>query len=91
MKTDTHTSGEWAITWDACQLSIYGKRNERIAEVFGENNVDALNNACLIAAAPEMLAAVEELLADKYLADPINADRMEKARAAVAKVKGGDA
>jgi hypothetical protein len=36
----------------------------------------------------ELLDALEELLADKYLADPINADRMAHARAAVARAKG---
>jgi hypothetical protein len=100
MKADTHASGEWAITWDACQLSIYGKRNERIAEVFGENNVDALNNACLIAAAPDLLAALESLavglspasveMQRENLADLCRVCR-EIAENAIAKVKEGDA
>jgi len=47
-----------------------------------------LANARLIAAAPELLAALKELLADKYLADPINAERMAKTRAAIAKAEG---
>ena len=45
-------------------------------------------NARLIAAAPELLAALRELCADKYLSDPINADRMKNARAAISKVEG---
>jgi hypothetical protein len=45
-------------------------------------------NARLIAAAPDLLAALEDLLGDKYLADPINADRMAEARAAIAKATG---
>jgi hypothetical protein len=36
-----------------------------------------------------MLAALKELLADKYLADPINADRMARTRAAIAKAERG--
>jgi hypothetical protein len=56
-----------------------------------DNQAEAEANARLIAGAPAMLAALEELCADKYLADPINADRMGKAKAAIAKVKGGEA
>jgi len=48
----------------------------------------AAANARLIAAAPELLAALEALCEDKYLADPINADRMRAARAAIAKARG---
>ena len=48
-------------------------------------------NARLIAAAPDMLEALRELLADPYLSDPINADRMTCARAAIAKAEGGQA
>jgi hypothetical protein len=54
----------------------------------GDGWEEAWKNADLIAAAPEMLAALKELLADKYLADPINADRMAKTRAAIAKAEG---
>jgi len=73
--------------------------NDAIAEVFNlyrpnaedDAESEAMANARLIAAAPEMLAALEELCADKYLADPINADRMANAKAALAKAKGGNA
>ena len=50
--------------------------------------LSAMRKSNLIAAAPELLAALQELLADKYLADPINADRMAKARAAISKATG---
>jgi hypothetical protein len=46
-------------------------------------------HAPLLAAAPEMLAALKGLLADRYLADPINDCRMAKARAAIAKAERG--
>lgn len=40
------------------------------------------------AAAPDLLAALQNLCGDKYLADPINADRMAEAKAAVLKARG---
>jgi len=42
-------------------------------------------NAQAIAALPDLLAALEGLILDKYLADPINADRMAPAKAALIK------
>jgi len=42
----------------------------------------------MIAAAPDLLTALRGLLADGYLADPLNADRMAAARAAVALADG---
>jgi hypothetical protein len=71
--------------------AIYGKDGTEVAEILHGLTPEWRGNARLIAAAPEMLAALEELCADKYLADPINADRMGKAKAAIAKVKGGEA
>ena len=77
--------------------SIEGPGGETVAGcgeylVFGPNfNCDKgtrAANVALMCAAPELLAALEELCADKYLADPINADRMRNARAAIAKAKG---
>jgi len=43
--------------------------------------LDAIAKAT--AALPALLDALEGLLADKYLADPINADRMKPARSAL--------
>jgi hypothetical protein len=100
--THTHTPGPWAYAtgedWDGAHVT---DKNGRIVAdcqgcdmpgASGEVGTDeAMANARLIAAAPEMLAALEELCADKYLADPINADRMANALAVIAKVKGGDA
>jgi hypothetical protein len=93
--THTHTPGEWEIL--RADRSEY---NESIAKDMagclanGEKvlayfpTASAMANARLISAAPDLLAALEGLLSDNYLADPINADRMAEARAAVAKATG---
>lgn len=51
---------------------------------FNANHAKAF---ALANAAPDMLNALENLLADKYLSDPINADRMREALAAINKAK----
>ena len=89
-----HTPGPWK----AFHQEISGPNDELIGRVYAGTESAALlskaisastadNNARLIAAAPEMLAALELLLADPYLADPMNTDRMAGARAAIAKAK----
>lgn len=92
-----HTPGPWTASLPEDRLSdaaisartpIY-KNIANIARVYrrdSERQRDA--DARLIAAAPDLLAALDELLADKYLSDPINADRMAAARAAIRKARG---
>jgi len=91
----THTPGPWM----ASQAFFFGHDSWQITGTNGDTSPflchliddtpDYAANARLIAAAPELLAALEALCEDKYLADPINADRMRAARAAIAKAKGG--
>jgi len=99
--THTHTSGPWQYVtgedWDGATVQTQGGRiiaccdGCDIPGATKEPTTDeAKANARLIAAAPEMLEALRELCADTYLADPINADRMSKARAAIAKAEGGE-
>lgn len=73
-----HTPGPWFVLPDS-PAAIRDMTGANIAP-----EVCHMADARLIAAAPNMLAALQELLADKYLSDPINRDRMAKARAAVA-------
>ena len=96
MKTE-HTKGPWvARQIGGSHVSIEKVSNgirSVIAEtcyfkLADEHGGEYSANARLISAAPELLAALKELCADKYLADPINADRMKNARAAISKAEG---
>ena len=91
--THTHTPGQWNDTGnDGKDNLIVESEYGSICAVWRVNGYACqAADARLIAAAPDMLAALRELLADNYLADPINADRMAKTRAAVAKAEGRDA
>ena len=66
---------------------IYHPRLATFSE-FARANGHAEKYGRLFEAAPELFEALQELLSDKYLSDPINRDRMEKALAAVAKATG---
>lgn len=98
MKTE-HTKGPWKFLEHARgrgRTCVTTSNGAPVPAVICEIDVKSvatdepirLANARLIAAAPELLAALKELCADKYLADPINADRMKNARAAISKVEG---
>ena len=89
METTKHTPIPW------CYVKGYEPHNQ--GQVYYEDNGRAVAltyndedgaNARLIAAAADMLAALQELLADSYLGNPINGDRMRAAREAVAKAGG---
>lgn len=98
--THTHTPGPWEVGrgYASTHATPIRWEGENLAWVCGTDSPhefsleQTLANARLIATAPDLLAALEGLLSDNYLADPINADRMAEARAAVAKATGkGDA
>lgn len=85
-----HTPGPWEYRESIPQEPTVIARNNacRVAETCempGQDVDERRANARLIASAPELLSALQDLVADKYLADPINADRMASARAAIAK------
>lgn len=98
----THTKGPWT----ASEHGAYGDYNGnsivilgddlRIAVVLGYDNEETQANARLIAAAPELLEAVQALIDWNEAQTKLSFyDRMEqfnaamdKARAAIAKVKG---
>ena len=86
----THTQGPWKVTDEGSQIVIQTfapHPTGTLARVY-RTDKRAHADARLIAAAPDLLAALEALLADKYLSDPINAGRMAASRAAIAKATG---
>lgn len=92
MKTN-HTPGPWTVTDCASHIQIHREgwpRDAWSVACIGHQAQD-IANARLISAAPELLEALQELLRDPYLSDPINSDRMAKSRLAVAKATGENA
>ena len=87
--TDTqHTPGPWFVTPDGTAVykkDGYGYRGDTICLFVGHPFIDA--NARLIAAAPELLAALQALAAlpNKHRPE----EMWDAARAAIAKATGG--
>lgn len=88
----SHTPGPWKTRSHRSNVYVSGGIDDSDKELWitVQTPGDEIRaaNARLIAAAPDLLAALKELVADKYLGDPINADRMKTARAAIAKATG---
>lgn len=88
-----HTPGSWhADESKSFYVFACGSLAEQAGVTNGPfvANASTAANARLIAAAPDLLAALQVLLNDKYLSDPINTDRMAQARAAVARATSKD-
>ena len=96
-----HTPGPWRVqpyTWQRGNVSVFAPRFGRapygacVAHTPCSDGVGgadgALANARLIAAAPELLEALKELMvaADRVSAEPVT--WLGKARAAIAKAEG---
>lgn len=86
--TTKHTPGPWRVNTDTAKRRIFSDHG-MVATVEGHGGINRHGtpeaDSHLIAAAPDMAEALRGLLDDKYLADPINAERMAQARAALAK------
>jgi hypothetical protein len=82
-----HTPGPWTI-----QGAYIGTDDAHVAQVKGEgrgvNSQRAEANSMLIAAAPDLLAALEELIAEMYEFHNQNTEGWNMARAAIAKATG---
>jgi len=98
MKTHTHTQGPWHVGAGNGEGNIFSDNGRTRLEIGGTtlysiaqitrgwDEVEDEANARLIAAAPEMLAALQSLT------HPMASDEdLQNALAVIAKVKGGDA
>lgn len=79
---------KWEYSSEYRGYCLIGSRRQMICCFQDDSTIPPHEDQSLIAAAPELLEALRELAADKYLSDPINNDRMAKARAAIAKAVG---
>ena len=87
-----HTPGPWAIYVNAPSDVVIRKMSKDGYELCAIARVSSgYANAHLIAAAPELLEALDAALKLIELVMPIDGDVTRKARAAIAKAKGGAA
>lgn len=88
-----HTHSPWMLApVDSCTVAVVDEEGCHIVDLVATLNTTAQSslegNARLIAAAPAMLSALQELLLDPYLSNPINNARMASARAAIRAATG---
>jgi hypothetical protein len=95
-----HTPGPWSIFdhHDATRINVRGPNEEFVADCadgFYSDETDdwvmadeSLPNARLIAAAPDLLEALEAILAEDNPTLATMNERLEAARAAIRKAKG---
>ncbi|PJM66442.1 hypothetical protein [Achromobacter ruhlandii] len=92
MMTTKHTPGPWAVRYDYVVQapSFDDGRLVPVAQPYGVNSdgTDLFANARLIAAAPELLEALEGLLAVSVDTTSDELLAMMAARASIAKAKG---
>ena len=95
MKAIQHTPRPWHIGKRAADVAIYGHKGEEVAKILDFFNDDEENkaNARLIAAAPDLLAAlktcVSELNQLAFLAnDKLAKEAIKKGVSAIAKAEG---
>ena len=96
MSNTKHTPGPWTVyaqpqEWpgidsDTMSIIIFGEEGDLERGIKGESFTEAMANARLIAAAPDLLAALEHILADPFTL--ISKRSTELARAAIAAARG---
>lgn len=84
----SHTPGPWSLRDDFDVVDAYGAV---VAETVSEGNVsehEQAANAQLIAAAPEILAALRDMISEWSVLGRINTETWDRARDASAKAEG---
>jgi hypothetical protein len=84
----THTNGPWTIGDDCCVYGNHGMIRPFVAQIADDyNDGETQANARLIAAAPDLLEAADDALADLEGYE-FAAETIRKLRAAIAKATG---
>lgn len=92
MKAATHTPGPWKCGGD--EMTVYTDHNFDFKPLVASTAVPDLNlaeckaNARLIAAAPDLLAALDQIANGKFMGGATVLDLQHIARAAIAKARG---
>jgi len=85
-----HTPGPWSQYSDTLFYTINGSDNESVAEVrtMYRTKLEAMANARLIAAAPELLEALNAVIATAESVDLDRVKALALAKSVIAKVTG---
>ena len=92
MEKQQHTPGPWTVRESSLSVSVVAQNGDAVFHESYKRIPGVMEDARLIAAAPDLLEALEEIVsaADGDGWSQLDAD-LRKARAAIAKATGGDA
>jgi hypothetical protein len=81
-----HTSGKWEVTIEDDCVDVRANDRQTVASIHENGEEETMGNARLIAAAPDLLAAIEFVLSQSGLS--LDSPCCKKMRQAYAKAKG---
>ena len=81
-----HTPGQWSINGNKIDGNGY-----HLASINSHSTIEGQANSRLIAAAPEILEALEDCERNMIISTQADMARLDRIRAAIAKAKGGAA
>ena len=88
-KTNKRTSDPWVACRESGRIMVMNDRGFTVASVpFGDS--EAMANACLIAAAPDLLEALLWVIRNYNDAGVVGDRAIDMARSAIAKAKAGE-